>query len=185
MVTAKTPLRSLVVYCSVTGNTRRVAETIKEALEKSNVSAVLREVGEAAGEELYDYDLVLLGSPSITFLPAAPMVRFLERKLAIHRDRGDIRPCAPQIPGKHAAVFVTYSGPHTGIREATTAGKYMGQFLEHLGFGVPVEWYVVGEYHGNPELSTKGRLGDVRGRPSQQDLEDVRSQVRTLVTQLA
>jgi hypothetical protein len=55
---------------------------------------------------------------------------------------------------------------------------------EHIGFGVPAEWYVVGEYHGNLELSTKGRLGDVRGRPNQQDLEDVRKQVRTFLAQL-
>jgi hypothetical protein len=184
MELAERSLRALVVYCSLTGNTRKVADTVKEALEKAKISTVLREVGEADGEELYDYDLVLLGAPSITFLPAAPMIRFLQGKLATHRDRGDIRPCAPQIPGKHAVVFVTYSGPHTGISEATTAGKYMAQFLEHIGFGVPVEWYIVGEYHGSVELSTKGRLGDVRGRPNQQDLDEVRMQVHALLASL-
>jgi hypothetical protein len=185
MASPEKSLRALVVYCSLTGNTRKVAETIKGALESASVTTAVREVGEADGEELHDYDLVLLGAPSITFLPPTPMIRFLQGKLAAHRDRGDIRPCAPQIPGKHAAVFVTYSGPHTGISEATTAGKYMAQFLEHIGFGVPAEWYIVGEYHGSLELSTKGRLGDVRGRPNQQDLDEVRRQVRTLLDQLA
>jgi hypothetical protein len=185
MASPEKPLRALVVYCSLTGNTRKVADTIKEALESAKVSTTVREAAEADGEELYDYDLVLLGAPSITFLPATPMIRFLQGKLAAHRDRGDIRPCAPQIPGKHAVVFVTYSGPHTGISEATTAGKYMAQFLEHIGFGVPAEWYIVGEHHGSLELSTKGRLGDVRGRPNQQDLNEVRMHVHTLLAQLA
>jgi hypothetical protein len=184
MASPEKSLRALLVYCSLTGNTRKVAETIKEALESANITTAMREVGQADEEELYDYDLVLLGAPSITFLPPPPMIRFLQGKLATHRDRGDIRPCAPQIPGKRAVVFVTYSGPHTGISEATTAGKYMGQFLEHIGFGVPAEWYIVGEYHGSFELSTMGRLGDVRGRPNQQDLEEVRMQVHTLVAQL-
>ena len=182
--TTKRDLRSLIVYCSSTGNTRKVATTIKETLERENVNATLLEVKDAAVEDLYDYDLVFLGSPSITFLPAEPMMRFIERKLAMYRERGDIKPCAPQIVGKNAVVFVTYSGPHTGINEAITAGKYMGQFLEHIGFGLPAEWYIIGEYHNNLELSTKGRLGDVRGRPNQQDLDNVRNDVQTLLARI-
>jgi hypothetical protein len=72
-------------------------------------------------------------------------------------------------------------GPHTGIREAIPAGLYAGQFFEHLGFTVLDEWYVVGEYHGSEEASTQGRLGDIRGRPSDEDL----SKVKQAATRLA
>ena len=92
--------------------------------------------------------------------------------------------CAPKIPGKNAVVFCTYSGPHTRINEATTAGKYIGHFFEHLGFEVAGEWYIVGEFHNFEEHSTMGRLGDIRGRPNEQDLAEVENDVSQLVRSL-
>jgi flavodoxin len=174
-------MKALVVYYSATGNTEKVAHAIHESLLESKVKSTLLKVQDAAGEELYDYDLAFLGSPSFEFLPAAPVMRFIKNKMNLHRNRGDIKLCAPRIPGKTAMVFCTYSGPHTGINEATTAGKYMAQFFEHLGFGVAHELYVVGELHGWQEANTMGRLGDIRGRPNADDLSRVRSEVSQLV----
>jgi hypothetical protein len=57
----------------------------------------------------------------------------------------------------------------------------MGQFFEHLGFEVAAKWYVVGEFHGMEEFSTKGRLGDIRGRPNAKDLAEVEDNVAKLV----
>ncbi len=51
---------------------------------------------------------------------------------------------------------------------------YAGQFFEHLGFTVVGEWYIVGEFHGSLEASTQGKLGDIRGRPNEEDLRTVR-----------
>lgn len=178
---AKRQLRSLVVYFSATGNTKKVAGAIRDALQEAKVPVTFLEVKEAAGEELYQYDLVFLGSPSFEFLPPEPVIRFIKDKMKLHRERGDIKLGAPRRPGKTAVVFCTYSGPHTGINEAITAGKYMGQFFEHLGFELAAEWYLVGEFHGSEELSTMGRLGDIRGRPSAQDLARVKSDVSNLV----
>ncbi len=174
-------LRALVIYYSATGNTKRVADAIQECLLRENVQSTFCTVQDAAGEEFYDYDLVFLGSPSIEFLPAAPVMRFIKEKLNLHRARGDIKLCAPRVSGKTAVVFCTYSGPHTGLNEATTAGKYMAQLFEHLGFEVAGEWYVVGEFHNGNELNTMGRLGDIRGRPNEEDLAGVRSEVSRLV----
>lgn len=174
-------MRSLIIYFSATGNTKKVADAIRGALEEADVPITFLEVKEAARVELYDYDLVFLGAPSIEFLPAEPVLRFIKERIKLHRGRGDIKLCAPEIPGKTAVVFCTYSGPHTGINEATTAGKYMGQLFEHLGFRVADEWYVVGEFHGSEECSTMGRLGDIRGRPNQKDLAKVKSDVHNLV----
>jgi len=74
-----------------------------------------------------------------------------------------------------------HPGPHTGISEAIPAGKYLGQFFDHLGFNVLDEWYVVGEFHGNEEYSTRGRMGDIRGRPNQEDLKKIREDTIKLV----
>jgi hypothetical protein len=51
------------------------------------------------------------------------MTNFLKKKFAEHRQNGKIKPSAPKVLGKNAIVFVTYSGPHTGIDEATPVGK--------------------------------------------------------------
>jgi flavodoxin len=174
-------LKALVVYYSATGNTKKVADAIHDGLLSEKVDSVLCTVQDAAGREFYDYDLVFLGSPSIEFLPAAPVMRFIKDKLNLHRSRGDIKLGAPKVPGKTAVVFCTYSGPHTGMSEATTAGKYMAQLFEHIGFDVADEWYVVGEFHNGREFNTMGRLGDIRGRPNEEDLAKVRSDVSRLV----
>jgi hypothetical protein len=57
----------------------------------------------------------------------------------------------------------------------------MGQFFEHLGFEVAAKWYIVGEFHGREELSTQGRLGDIRGRPNTKDLAEVENNVLALI----
>jgi hypothetical protein len=56
----------------------------------------------------------------------------------------------------------------------------MSQFFEHLGFTVIDEWYIVGEFHGSEENSTKGRLGDIRGKPTKQDLLKLKEAARQL-----
>jgi flavodoxin len=174
-------MNALIVYWSGTGNTKRVAETINDTLQESGVSPVLRRVEEAKDEDLHHYDLVFIGAPSYMWQPPEPVLKYVKEKMEFHRKRGDIKVCAPKLPGKKAVVFVTYSGPHTGIDEAIPAGKYLGQFMAHLGFDLAGEWYVVGEFHSSEENSTKGRLGDIRGRPDQNDLATVRKDVKKLL----
>jgi hypothetical protein len=72
------------------------------------------------------------------------MNKFLKNKFSEYRKQGRVMWGAPNVSGKNALIFCTYSGPHTGIREAIPAGLYAGQFFEHLGFNVLGEWYVVG-----------------------------------------
>jgi flavodoxin len=174
-------LKALVIYWSATGNTEKVAGAIQKALVREGARPVLKRISEAAEEELYQYDLVFLGSPSYGFAPPEPVQQFVKRKMKVHLERGDIKLCAPKIPGKTAVMFCTYSGPHTGIKEATPVGDYLGQFFEHIGFDVAAKWYIVGEFHGHEDFSTKGKLGDIRGRPNQHDLAEVENNVSELI----
>jgi flavorubredoxin len=177
-------IKTLVLYWSATGNTAKVAMAIQQALNAEGITPVVKKVAEADGEELFQYDLVFLGTPSYSFQPPEPVLKFVKKKMELHRERGDIKLGAPVVPGKTAVVFCTYSGPHTGVREATPVGDYLGQFFEHLGFEVAAKWYIVGEFHGREELSTRGRLGDIRGRPNQTDLAEVQGNVATLIHSL-
>jgi flavodoxin len=171
---------ALIVYWSKTGSTKKVAIAIKQGLEESGLQVTVKEQHEAEGEDWFNYDLVCVGAPAYSWHPPEPMDKYLKGKFAKYRQEGKIKPGAPRVPGKNAVIFLTYSGPHTGMDEATPAGKYMAQFFEHLGFTVLAEWYVLSEFHGSVENSTMGRMGDIRGKPTHEDLEKVKNDAAEL-----
>lgn len=177
-------MRAAIIYWSKTGNTEKVAFAIKEALEASGVNVLLKRTDEAEDIDFCDYDLTCVGFPTHQWRPPEPVGVFVRSKFDEYRKQGRIKLGAPKVPGKNALIFCTYSGPHTGINEAIPAGKYVGQFFEHLGFTVLDEWYIVGEYHGSEERSTRGRMGDIRGRPSEEDLGKVKQDVMHLLQRL-
>ena len=176
--------RAVILYWSSTGNTEKVAFAIKEGLEAAGVNVSLMKTTEAMDIDYFDYDLVCVGSPSIRWHPPKQVTEFLLKKFEDYRKQGKIKTGAPKVPGKNALIFCTYSGPHTGLREATPVGKYMGQFFEHLGFTVVDEWYILSEYHGSEERSTKGRMGDIRGKPTEEDLQKIRMDAKKLASTL-
>ena len=56
----------------------------------------------------------------------------------------------------------------------------MAQFFEHLGFTVLDEWYILSEFHGSLEHSTQGRMGDVRGKPTREELLKIKEDTERL-----
>jgi hypothetical protein len=55
----------------------------------------------------------------------------------------------------------------------------VGQFFAHVGIEVIGEWYVPGElFYGEKQevayYNVNGRLGDIRGRPTGEELKKVR-----------
>lgn len=165
---------ALIIYWSKTGNTEKVANAIQQGLEEANLQVTIKKPEEAEALDYFDYDLVCVGCPSYSWHPPEPMTKFLKKKFAEYRANGKIKPSAPKIQGKNALVFVTYSGPHTGIDEATPVGKDIRQYFEHIGFNVIDEWYVLSEFHGSLEHSTLGRLGDIRGKPTAEQLQVIK-----------
>jgi flavodoxin len=175
---------ALIVYFSSTGNTQKVAYAIKDGLEAGGLKVDLKKPQEATEDDFYGYDLVCVGSPSIEWQPAKPIADLLKSKLNLYRDQGKIKPCAPKVTCKNALVFCTYSGPHTGIDEATPAGKTMRQYFEHFGFTVVGEWYIISEFHGREDMSTLGKLGDIRGKPTVDELEKIKKEAQQIAKSL-
>lgn len=171
---------ALIIYWSKTGNTAKVANAIKQGLEAAKIKVTLKKQEGAEDVDYFDYDLVCVGAPSYSWHPPEPMANFLKSKFVAYRKEGKIKLGAPKVSGKNALIFVTYSGPHTGIDEATPAGKYMRQFFEHLGFAVIAEWYVLSEFHGSLENSTQGRMGDIRGKPQEEELLKIKEDAERL-----
>jgi hypothetical protein len=155
-----------------------------DGLQEGGVDVSIRKVGEAGDIDYFAYDLVCIGCPSYNWHTPKPVEDFLRNKFTQHRVQGKIKPGSPKIPGRNALVFCTYSGPHTGLDEATPVGKYIGQFFAHLGFTIVDEWYVLAEFHNNPENSTLGRMGDIRGKPTEDDLTSLRARAKALAQTL-
>ena len=74
-------------------------------------------------------------------------------------------------------------GAHTGVDEAIPAVKYMAQLFDHLGFEILDEWYFVGEYVPKKfkDFNLSGRLGDIRGRPTADDLKVIAQRVKGIL----
>lgn len=177
-------MKAAILYWSKSGNTEKVSLAIKEGLETAGAQVDCLKIGEASGIDYFAYDLVCVAFPSYQWHVPEPVEAFLKKKHAAYRDQGLIKHSSPTVPGKYALIVCTYSGPHTGINEAVPAGKYAGQFFEHLGFTILDEWYILGEFHGKIDNSTKGRMGDVRGLPSPDDLKRIRQAAANLLTRI-
>jgi flavorubredoxin len=177
-------MNALIVYWSSTGNTKKVAEAIKECLEEESVNVTIKTPSQAEKEDLFEYDLICFGAPVHSWLPAEPIFNYVKMKRQEAREKGLEKLSSPEIKGKNSIVFCTYAGPHTGHDEAVSTLKWLGQFFEHLGIKVKAEIGVVGENHVNPEANTKGRLGNIWGKPDKEDLLKVKKKVAQVLKEL-
>jgi flavodoxin len=180
-VTEEKKMKAAVVYWTKSGNTEKVAAAIRDTLESLFDEVTYLRVEDAKDLDYFDYELICLGFPSYQWRPPKPIDAFLMEHHSRYQKGDRIKIGSPKLKGKNVIVFCTYSGPHTGINEAIPAAKYASQYFEHIGFSVLDELYVVGEFHGWEEGSTKGRLGDIRGRPNEKDLAEVRRRVKKLL----
>ncbi len=175
---------ALIIYLSKTSNTEKVAIAIKKGIERAGKSVTIKRIEQAMEEDLYNYDLVCFGTPILHALPPRQVLEFIEENDKRYRRAGEVVLASPKLINKNALVFCTYSGPHCGLNEALPTGKYIRQFFEHLGFDVKDEWYEVGEFHVWKEASVDGRLGDITGRPHDDDLALVELKTAQLVRSL-
>lgn len=169
------------LYFSSTGNTEKVAQKIeKTGQELGHKVNTLRITNKDTKIEILDYDFVFLGSGVYQQLPGKPLMEFLRELFKAYVKKGEIKFASPRRPNAKTVVYCTYGGAHTGINEAIPAVKYMGQLLDHLGYTIVGEWYQIGEYKQEKyrEHSIAGRLGDIRGRPNEEDLLDIAEKVK-------
>lgn len=167
-------MKSLILYWSAGGNTKKAADEIRSVLEEAEVSVRMEKITGDLEIDLYQYDLVFFGAPSYQWIPPVDVQTYIHR--TITRIRKGVRPVgAPRRSGKFGVVFCTYGGIHTGLKEGIVAGKYMAQFFEHIGFMVLDEWYTPGKFQGWEEGSRNGKLGNILERPDQRDLHEIRT----------
>jgi hypothetical protein len=175
-------MKILNLYFSSTGNTGKVARRISATAAKEGHEVdTVKITGEVKEEvDLLRYDCVFIGSGVYQWLPGKALQEFIGAKLSQYAAAEEIKLGAPRRPQKKGVAYCTYGGAHTGVNEAIPAVKYLGQLLDHLGYEVVAEWYIIGEYPGKGRLkgySAGGRLGNIEGRPNEADLADVAERV--------
>ncbi len=83
-------MKILVAYFSQTGNTKKIAEAIYEAIPQDKEIKELKDI-----ESISDYDLTFIGFPIHAFGPAEDAKKFLNEK----------------VDGKKIALFITHAAP--------------------------------------------------------------------------
>ena len=61
---------------------------------------------------------------------------------------------------------------------------YVSQFFEHIGFTVLDEWYILVEFHGSHDRSTKGKMDDIRGKPTKEELKKISKDATKLISRI-
>jgi flavodoxin/ferredoxin len=86
-------MKSIVVYFSLTGSTKKVAKAIYQGMREQSAQCDMATVKEMDANRLAEYDLIALGSPVWGGVPLN--VRFFFN-------------AAPSLKGKHAVAFCTH-----------------------------------------------------------------------------
>ena len=177
-------MKSLILYDSMGGNTAKVARTIERSLINS-MSTYMVSVDKKLIIDLFEYDLIFIGSPVIDWLPTNTLMSFVKSKMKEYSKKGLIKPSSPILPGKFGISFGTYAGPHIGKKEASPMTMWLNSFLEHLGYTTLDQWLVVGKHNHNSEINKNGRLGNIEDRPNKADLLSIENRVKGIVNALS
>jgi len=118
--------KAIVVYYTRFGNTRQAAEAICEGIKKGGLDADCREIKVIKPEDLTQYDVILVGTPTHYGSMAEDMGKFVDTLKEI------------ELKGKRAAAFDTrYEGEKTGgLSELEKYMKKLGMEIILPGLAV-------------------------------------------------
>ena len=116
--------KAIIVYESLYGNTKKIAEAICEGINNvEGVDCVVKKTGEIHTDDLCDYDAIIFGGPNHNQEPARNLVKFIDRAAIVH------------LKAKTGAAFDTYTGGNKDVAvtklEAKIGEKIPG--IELLG----------------------------------------------------
>jgi NAD(P)H dehydrogenase (quinone) len=89
--------KGIVIYYSRSGNTKKMAETIAQAMNDTGVGTRCTSIDDVKVEELLDYDAIVIGSPTYYGQMAGPIKRFFDESVSLHG----------KLDGKVGAAFAS------------------------------------------------------------------------------
>jgi flavodoxin len=161
-------MRTLVAYMSKTGNTKKVAEAIYEALDCEKEIMPIAQVIDIGG-----YDLSFLGFPSHRFGPDPETVSLLQKHCQ---------------PGRDVALFITHAAPEDeaelagwleGFRNAASGANIVGMFdcQGQLAKGIKFIMSIL----PNREIRAMARWDNSQGQPDAARLDRARAYAREML----
>ena len=165
-------MKSLVTYMSVTGNTKKVAEAIYEAITDEKEIKELKELDSLEGK-----DLIFLGFPIHDFGPPKQVKSFIEK----------------QADGKTLAMFVTHGAPETmedvqqwlsTCRKVADQSEIIGIFNCQGELADEILELIMGS--NQPKLRSFVKFAHLtKGLPNEESLTRAREFARKMVRQIA
>ena len=83
-------MKSIVIYHSITGNTKKIAEAIHAGMSQTSEQSDIARLKDVDINDLVDYDLIGLGSPVMRNRELYNVTNFIEFKM-----KSAIFPCRP------------------------------------------------------------------------------------------
>jgi flavodoxin len=161
-------MKKLVVYYSLTGNTKKVAEAIYEVLPEPKSLKPLAEV-----QNVDDYDLIFIGFPVHSHSLPYKVETFLKnlpsgKKIALFMTHGSIPGTRLSLEAMEQALVLT--GQNKVLGTFSCRGKVSPQALEILGKSPEHELWT--------EMAVTAA-----SHPDQHDLEDAKTFARLVMTE--
>jgi len=123
----------LIVYYSRTGNTKKMAEFIRNGVRMEGMDADLKTTIETDAKELVNYDAVIIGSPTYYGSMAAEVKKLLDDSVSLHG----------RLEGKIGAAFS--SSANIGGGNETTITDILKAMLIH---GMIIQGTSQGDHYG-------------------------------------
>ncbi len=123
----------LIIYYSRSGNTKKMAELIKNGVEKEGTEVVLKDVKDTKVDDLLNADAIVMGSPVYYGSMASPLKKLLDDSVSHHGD----------LDGKIGAAFS--SSANIGGGNETTILDMLNAMLIH---GMIIQGDAKGDHYG-------------------------------------
>lgn len=125
--------KGLVIYYSRSGNTKLMASSIAEAMEKAGLPTKCKGVDDVKVDDLLKVDAIVIGSPTYYGRAAAPIAQFFDESVSKHG----------KLNGKVGAAFS--SSANIGGGNETTVNEINNMLLIH---GMIVQGDPQGDHYG-------------------------------------
>ena len=125
--------KALVIYYTQSGNTKKMAESVAEGIQKAGVEAVVKDVLDVKADELLKYDGIIIGSPTYYGSMSAQIKQLLDNSVKFHG----------KLDGKVGAAFA--SSANIGGGNETTILDILNAMLIH-GMIIQGDWQ--GDHYG-------------------------------------
>lgn len=123
----------LITYYSRSGNTKKMAEKIRDTIKNEKIDIVLKEVEEVEVSELTKYDGIIIGSPTYYGTMAWQIKKLLDESVVLHG----------KLKGKIGGAFS--SAANVGGGNETTITDILNALLIH---GMIIQGEPKGDHYG-------------------------------------